>query len=259
MIYLYVIIILLATISGSIAGLGGGVIIKPLLDMIGYHDVNTISFYSSVAVFSMCIVSIYKQLKNGFSFDLKVISSICIGSIIGGFIGETILTAILQVVDNGSVKALQAILLLFSLVVIVFYTKYKDTIKTLKIQNVFIIFCIGLLLGGFSIFLSIGGGPLNVTVLLVFFSYSLKEATVYSIATIFFSQISKLGSILFLGKITQYEISFIPFIIVSAIIGGYIGTIINQRMKETMIQKTYTILLYVLIIISCYNIYVNIG
>lgn len=256
--YLYSIIILLATISGSIAGLGGGVIIKPMLDMIGYHDVNTISLYSSVAVFSMCIVSIYKQLKNGFTFDIKVISIICIGSVIGGLVGENIFTELIKVLDNEYVKALQAILLLISLIGIVSYTKYKESVKKLKIENAYLTFCIGLFLGAFSIFLGIGGGPLNVTVLLVFFSYSLKEATVYSIATIFFSQISKLSSIIFLGKIAQYDVSFIPIIIFSAIIGGYIGTIINQSLKEITIQKVYIILLYILIIISCYNVFINI-
>lgn len=259
MIYLYSIIILLATIAGSIAGLGGGVIIKPMLDMIGYHDVNTISLYSSVAVFSMCMVSIYKQLKNGFTFDIKVISIICLGSVIGGLVGESIFTVLIKVLDNEYVKVLQAILLLITLIGIVGYTKYKGSVKKAEIKNLYLTFCIGLLLGTISIFLGIGGGPLNVTVLLVFFSYSLKEATVYSIATIFFSQISKLSSIILLGKITQYDLSFIPFIIFAAIIGGYIGTIINQRLKEVTVQKVYILLLYMLIVISIYNVCVNIG
>ena len=79
-IILYVIIILLATIFGAVAGLGGGVIIKPLFDMIAFHDASTIGFYSSIAVFTMSIVSIYKQLRNGFKFDTRTVLSISLGS-----------------------------------------------------------------------------------------------------------------------------------------------------------------------------------
>lgn len=90
-IVLYSVIILIATIFGAIAGLGGGVIIKPLFDIIGVHDASTIGFYSSVAVFTRCVVSIFKQIKKGFQFDLKTMIFIAIGSLIGGLLGENIL------------------------------------------------------------------------------------------------------------------------------------------------------------------------
>jgi len=70
---LYTLIILIATTAGALGGLGGGVIIKPLFDAIGVHDASTVGVYSTLAVFTMCIVSIGKQLKNGFSFDLKMV------------------------------------------------------------------------------------------------------------------------------------------------------------------------------------------
>ena len=53
---IYSLVIVIATVLGAIAGLGGGVIIKPLFDLIGAHQASTIGFYSSVAVFTMCIV-----------------------------------------------------------------------------------------------------------------------------------------------------------------------------------------------------------
>ncbi len=47
----YFLIILFATIVGAGAGMGGGVIIKPTLDLISDYNVVTISFLSSVTVF----------------------------------------------------------------------------------------------------------------------------------------------------------------------------------------------------------------
>ena len=47
MMILYFGIGLLATIFGSLVGLGGGVVIKPVLDAIGTYDLTTIGILSS--------------------------------------------------------------------------------------------------------------------------------------------------------------------------------------------------------------------
>ena len=54
---LYVVVILLANTIGAISGMGGGVIIKPALQIFNWDSVLTINFYSSVAVFTMAVSS----------------------------------------------------------------------------------------------------------------------------------------------------------------------------------------------------------
>ena len=54
---LYGFVVFLATLLGSFVGLGGGVIIKPVLDVINAHSLTEISFFSSCAVFAMSITS----------------------------------------------------------------------------------------------------------------------------------------------------------------------------------------------------------
>ena len=49
---LYSIIIFVACTIGAIVGIGGGVIIKPLLDFIGVHSVEVVGFISTCAVFA---------------------------------------------------------------------------------------------------------------------------------------------------------------------------------------------------------------
>ena len=44
---LYGFVVFLATLLGSFVGLGGGVIIKPVLDVINAHSLTEISFFSS--------------------------------------------------------------------------------------------------------------------------------------------------------------------------------------------------------------------
>ena len=62
---LYFIVIIVANAIGSVSGMGGGVIIKPVLDFIAWDNVATISFYSSVAVFVMSISSTVSQIQSG--------------------------------------------------------------------------------------------------------------------------------------------------------------------------------------------------
>lgn len=256
-IIMYVIIILIATISGAISGLGGGVIIKPLFDMIGYHNAAAIGFYSSVAVFTMSIVSIIKQLRSGFNFHLKTVLWISIGSLVGGACGEHIFITVASYFPNNVVKVIQATMLAITLICILIYSFNKNKITHFHLKNFIYIFLVGYFLGVVSVFLGIGGGPLNVALLMLFFSYSIKDATIYSISTIFFAQISKLSSVVISNKLLEYDLSLIPFICISAVIGGFIGTLINQRLEERKIEKFYIFLIGLLLIISGYNVITN--
>ncbi|MCD8028460.1 MAG: sulfite exporter TauE/SafE family protein [Erysipelotrichaceae bacterium] len=254
---LYMIIVLIATCCGAIAGLGGGVIIKPLFDLIGFHNASTISVYSCFAVFTMCIVSIIKQMKKGFKFDFHIIVYISFGSLVGGIVGERIFNTATASMPNNIVKAIQACLLGIILILILLYNLNKDKVKHYKIHGAIPTFLIGMFLGTTSIFLGIGGGPLNVSLLMLLFSYTMKEATVYSISTIFFSQLSKISMLVMGGTLFTYDLSLIPIICISAIVGGYIGTQINQKANNNQIEKIYNVLMIVLLLISNYNFATN--
>ena len=87
MVFIYFLIAFAATLVGSLAGLGGGVIIKPVLDAIGLDNVYTISVLSSATVFSMAVVSTIKQLSSGFKIR-KAFIFMVIGASIGGIAGK---------------------------------------------------------------------------------------------------------------------------------------------------------------------------
>lgn len=254
MILIYSIVILIATFFGAIAGLGGGVIIKPLLDFISYHDAATIGFYSSLAVFTMAIVAIYKQTKKGFKIDTNIIIFIALGSALGGLIGQNIFTALTHSLKNSLITIIQSTILIILFTLILAYTLNKDKIKTYQLKSPVLIFLLGYSLGSISVFLGIGGGPINVALLLLLFSFNIKESTVYSIAIIFFSQLTKLLTITISGTIFNYDLSFIPFICLSAIVGGYLGTYYNQKLDEKQISKVFIGMLFFLIVVSIFNV-----
>lgn len=250
--FIYFLIIVLANTIGAISGMGGGVIIKPMFDALGYHSLEAIAFYSCVAVFTMSIASTYKQVKNGFEINWLNASAISLGSVIGGVAGNKLFNYLLSYYgDQKQVQFLQIILTVLSLVFVLIYT-LKGT-KTFQLTNLVMYFLVGGILGGFSTLLGIGGGPINVSFLIVCFSLTMKEATVYSIITIFFSQLAKLFEIAFSGSYENFDLSLLIAIIPAAIIGGYIGGIISGKLSDKWVTKLFVSVVCLVILMNLYN------
>ena len=91
----YFIISLLASIAGAICGIGGGVIIKPSLDLFHLDSVATISFLSGCTVLAMSCYSVTKSMRSGESkIDLKIGTPLAIGAAIGGVVGKQMFSII---------------------------------------------------------------------------------------------------------------------------------------------------------------------
>ncbi|MEG0277152.1 MAG: sulfite exporter TauE/SafE family protein [Coprobacillus sp.] len=252
---IYIFVIFLATTLGAVAGLGGGVIIKPILDLIGYHDASTIVFISSWAVLSMAIYSTIKQAYSGIKIDWIITSTVAIGAILGGYIGNIIFDYLLLMIDSTLVNIVQALLLNSLLIFVLFNINNKNS---LCIQNKIIFVIIGFLLGVTSSFLGIGGGPINVAVFTFFFSMDLKKATIYSIATILFSQSSKLITIAMTVGFEKYDCSILLYIIPTAIVGGIVGSYFNKKLNNHNIAKIFKISVMFIIFINILILFKNI-
>ena len=78
-----------ASIIGAICGIGGGVIIKPVLDAFGVMDVATISFLSGCTVLSMTTYSVIKSKLSGSSnIEQKTGLPLALGAAVGGLLGK---------------------------------------------------------------------------------------------------------------------------------------------------------------------------
>ncbi|SFB10824.1 sulfite exporter TauE/SafE family protein [Clostridium frigidicarnis] len=254
MILVYFLIALLATIVGSMAGLGGGVIIKPLLDLLGNYDVSTISVLSSFTVFSMAVVSIIKQIRYKFKIEVRKTVLIGSGSILGGILGDSIMTLVLNNSSELNIALIQNIILALLLFFVYIYMNNKDKYKSYRIENSLFCIVIGIFLGAIASFLSIGGGPINVCILTIFFSMGTKEAAVNSIVTIFFSQSSKLTKVVLTKGLAAYDLTMLPFMIIGGILGGIIGAKLNRMLSSKIILKVFNIVLLLLITLNVYNV-----
>lgn len=256
---LYGIIVLLATALGATTGAGGGAIIKPVFDLLGVDNVTTIGVYSTVAVFSMCLSSLYKHAKSGQGFDKIIMLLLATGSLLGGYLGDCIFKGVTQSISNSKVTAIQSILLFLILLVVLLFTATKDKFPKYHIRNKILVFGFGLLVGALSVFIGIGGGPLNIIVLLGFMSMSAKESTAYSIGMIFFAQFPKIISIITLNQNATFNPVVIPIIVVAAILGGYIGTKINHLFTEKQVTMMYCLMMTGLLMTCLVNMVNNLS
>ncbi|WP_461206140.1 sulfite exporter TauE/SafE family protein [Clostridium sp. DL1XJH146] len=258
MFLVYFLIGFIATVVGSMAGLGGGVIIKPVLDALGHYDLATISVLSSFTVFSMAIVSTYKQFRNGVKFKGKTTLIISFGSILGGILGKSLFSNFLFVLQNESLaKTIQAVILALLMIFVFIYINLKEKLPKFDIHNSFFIFFIGFLLGTIASFLGIGGGPINVAILAIFFSMDTKEAAIHSILIILFSQASKLLTITFTTGFSFYNLEMLCFMVPGGIIGGLLGAKLNKKIDNKDILKVFNITLIVIILLNIWNSYVG--
>ena len=160
-----------SSVIGAICGIGGGVIIKPVLDAFHVLDVATISFLSGCTVLSMTTYSVFKSKQSRKShIEQKTGFPLALGAAAGGLLGKWLFSFILSLSsDIDKVGAVQSTCLLIVTIVTFFYTVHKSKIKTLQITSPVICILIGIFLGILSSFLGIGGGPINLFVLFYFF------------------------------------------------------------------------------------------
>ncbi len=250
---IYAAVILVATTLGAFVGLGGGVIIKPVLDFIGAEPRMQVDFLSAVSVFTMSIVSTGKQIKNKVKFDKSIIAFISVGSIAGGFLGSTSMDFLSSVANQNIIRCIQAFALASLIGAVCFYVSKER--RSFHVKNNAAILIVGLLLGFIAAFLGIGGGPINVAVLTLFFSMNVKESAVYSVAIIFFSQLSKLITMFAASGVEAYSHQWktLLFILPAAVLGGFIGSGFNRKFDDKIIRKIFSAVMILIVVLNVYN------
>lgn len=236
----YFLIAIGATTVGALTGMGGGVIIKPVLDLLGDYNAATIGVLSSCTVFAMSIVSILKQLRQKAVIPAAIALPLAVGSVVGGAVGERILRTLIAFLgDNRAVIVTQNVCLSLLITLVFLYMLNKNRIASLHCQGLVLSAAVGVLLGFFSSFLGIGGGPINVALLIFVFSLDTKTATVCSILTILFAQISKLTAVALSTGFASFDLTMLPVMAAGAVIGGWFGAKMNKLLPERTVELAF--------------------
>lgn len=255
MVLVFFAVSILSCTVGSICGIGGGVIIKPVLDATGIMGVSSISFLSGCTVLAMSVVSVYKNLRAGTAkMDVRISTALAAGGALGGVVGKSMFQGLKEMVGNENLVGMtQAIVLIVITLGTLVYTVCKKKIRTKNCTQIWLCAVIGIILGIMSSFLGIGGGPINLVVLAYFFSMSTKEAALSSLYIIMFSQITSFVQTCVTGTIPDIQIESLVVMIAGGILGGTIGSRINKKISEENVNKLFIFLMAVIVVINVYN------
>lgn len=256
MIYAVIAFVCLAASSvGAAVGIGGGVIIKPVIDSLNIMDVSTVSFLSGVTVLCMSTYSVIKgKISGQTKINVPMAAAISVGAVIGGIAGKIIFSRIMQAFDGGStVGAVQAVCLFVLTAITLVYSLRKEYIVKLRVRNFGASAAAGFALGMFSSFLGIGGGPINIMFLSFLFSFGVKSSASYSLFIIMCSQMSSLIWQAVSGDIPEFSAAVLIIMAVCGIIGGALGMKIKKGLKESSISKLFNAVLVTIMCICIYN------
>lgn len=248
-------ICLISSTVGSIVGAGGGVIIKPVLDMIGILPVSTVSFCSGCTVMAMALCSLVRGRKNGAKLELRTSTTLAVGAVIGGLIGKWLFEQVRSGFGSELLLGLiQAIALTVITIGVFAYVCNKDRLPSKQVKNLAVTALIGILLGVISSFLGIGGGTSNVAVLFFFFSMDAKQAAKNSLYIIVFSQISSILTAVITSSVPSFSWLYLASMILGGVLSAFVGGAISRRIDNRGVEKVLKVLLLVIIAIDFYNV-----
>lgn len=252
----YFVICLCATALGAISGIGGGIIIKPVLDAVSGLPISTVSFLSGCTVLSMSLVSLARSRGDSVKIELRQGTLLAVGAAVGGVLGKNAFEWIKQLTGNDALVGTtqNAAMIVLTLGVLV-YLLCKSRIKTLHVKNAALCLIIGLALGVTGSFLGIGGGPINLVVLYYFFSMDTKTAALNSIYIIFFSQAASFASTLLQRTVPAFLWGDLLAAVLGGVLGGFVGRACSRRMSAKQVDTLFYGLIGVILCISAYNLW----
>lgn len=245
----------LASVAGAICGIGGGVVIKPVLDSLHIAPVATISFLSGCTVLGMSCYSVCKSLAaNESRVDFRTGTPLAIGAALGGVAGKNLFDLLREAAaDPERIGGFQAACLAIITLAALIYTLCRKSIRTFGVRNAAACAAIGLALGLLSSFLGIGGGPVNLVVLYFFFSMDTKAAAQNSLYIILISQFTSLLTTLITRSIPAFPPIWMVLMTAGGVMGGMAGRVLNKRLNDVQVRKLFIALMAVIIMICCYN------
>lgn len=243
-------------ILGKLCGMGGGIIIKPVVDAMGILPVAAVNFLSTCTVVGMSSWSVGRSMMKGEQkFDTDTTLPLAIGAGLGGLLGKSAFSRVAAMFPNpDSAGFVQAALLLAACLVTLVFTIRQDKIRCHHFSGFLPCSLLGLLLGLLCSFLGVGGGPFNMAAFAFFFSLPPKKAAQNSLCVVLVSQTLSLIKTLINGA-PQLPLLLLFGMVACGILGSQIGANINKRISDEQLNSLFKCTMILVMAISAYNIY----
>ena len=230
-----IILILVGIMVGVLSGffgIGGGMILIPILMILGLDIKEAIG----ISIVQMVFSSIYGSYLNYKKGSLVLGEGIWVG--IGGFVGGFIGAYSSRMIPSEVLQYLFLGLLIFALFRL-FSAKPKDD-DSVKSINHLILFSVGVGIGIFAISLGVGGSIMLTPILAGFLHYPIKKAVSAGLFFVAFSSIAGLISHLSVGEIALEKGIYVA---VASLFGVYLGVWLKDHVSSSK-HKLYLLIMY---------------
>lgn len=235
MVELILVGIFIGTMAGFF-GIGGGMILIPILLVLGFDIKDAIG----ISIIQMVFSSIYGSYLNHKKGSLVIGEGIFVG--LGGFIGGFIGGYVTQYVADAILQGLFFSLLLFALFRLLFSKNHTDDTQTRSLNKA-LLFSIGVGIGIFSITLGIGGSIILTPLLVGLLHYPLKKAVSAGLFFVVFSSIAGM-----ISRLSNGTIDFENGLIVA--VASLVGVAFGIWLKDHVTSKNHKMALLSLYIFA---------
>ena len=228
----------IAGFIGGFFGVGGGMVLIPMLLFIGFDMKNSIAISIMQMVFTS-LFGTYLNFKNNKAF---VQDGLYLG--FGGFVGGLVSGYIVSNVSNSFLQYLFLFIVGFAIYRII-RTSVSHECKSIKHNFVLLLF-IGFIIGSIAMSIGVGGSIMLTPILVSFMYFSLKDASSMGLFFVVFSSIAGLISLSINSSMLYYE----GVIVGSAsLVGVYFGIKVKQKVHIKS-YKVYLLIMYIMIFSS---------
>ena len=232
--------IFIGTMSGFF-GIGGGMILVPVLLAIGFDIKDAIG----ISIIQMVFSSIYGSYLNYRKGSLVVGEGIFVG--LGGFVGGYIGGLVTKGIPDSVLQMLFLGLLLFALFRLYFSAHHEDDSQT-KSLNKGLLFAIGLVIGIFSITLGVGGSIILTPILVGLLHYPIKKAVSAGLFFVVFSSVAGMISRLSTGTIDFNNGLIVAVASLVGVFGGiWLKDHVTSKNHKTALMALYLLALGMLV------------
>ena len=228
-------------ITGFISGffgVGGGMILVPILLLVGYVMKEAVA----ISIMQMVFSSIYGSILNAKHAQNVVKDGLIIG--LGGFVGGLQSGYIVTNVSNECLQYLFIAILIFAIIRIFYSPASYDGER--KSHSKLTLFVIGAFIGLIAMSIGVGGSILLTPILVGFMKYDLKSATALGLFFVIFSSIAGFTSISLHGHMLYLEGAVVG---IGSLIGVYFGIKAKHLVKATS-YKQYILILNIIILVA---------
>ena len=225
-----------AGILGSMIGLGGGIVLVPVLTFLGFPPpiAASSSLFGALSNAVASTISYSKQKRIAYSLGLKLGLLSIPGTILGALLSTDI--------SPNVFKILFGFVLIASAVYIFARKRIENAEKTLSAQMM--VFAIGasFFAGLISAFFGIGGGIIFVPLMIVGMGMTMKKAAPTSQLILLFSSFSGVIVHSILGHPDFFQAGLLA---IGSFIGGLIGARLSLNVKERYLQIIVSVVILI--------------